>query len=135
VFTGLHTIDGTSGHIEQAALHSITDRHADRLAHADGPRRYHALQAVRALHGYRAHGVLTGELLGLPIPAPEPSGRVMCRCVIDVRQVLTGLEANVDHGSDDLDDLSDVLGHELVVLFVEGVLPVLRPRRYQKSYR
>jgi hypothetical protein len=42
--------------------------------------------------------------------------------VVDVGQVLSGLEAYVDHGTDDLDDLSDVLGHELVMRFGEGVL-------------
>jgi hypothetical protein len=57
------------------------------------------------------------------------------QCVIDVGQVLTGLEANVDHGSDDLDDLSDVLGHELVMRLWKGCYPGFAAAKVSGAYR
>jgi hypothetical protein len=50
----------------------------------------------------------------------EPSATGYVQCVIDVGQVLTGLKANVDNGSDDLNDLSYLLGHGMRLM---GLIP------------
>src|SRR5690606_25757611 len=46
------------------------------------------------------------------------------QCIVNVGQVLTGLEANVNDRPDHLYDLSDVLGHELFKRFEGQLAPV-----------
>ena len=95
-------------HVEDPAQRRLAHRHGDRPA---GVGHLHAAgHAVGGAHRHRAHLVLPDVLLHL---GGEPdrdgaAGVLELERVVDLGQVL-GLELDVEHRADDLDDAADVL--------------------------
>ena len=103
-------------HVHHAAERAGTDRHLNRAAEIG--RLHAALHAVGRLHGDRAHAVLAQVLLDFGDHVEECRAALAVRDdmerVVDFREV-SGLELDVDHRPDHLNDFSDVVCHVLLV--------------------
>ena len=98
-----HTIDGFADDVEQTTVDVLADGHGDGTAQRHGLGA--ALQTVGAVHGDGAHGVFADILLAFkndfcPIGADHLKG------VIDVGEVDSVFEGNIDDCADDLGNFS-----------------------------
>jgi len=100
-------VDGIPGHIHQAAQRNLAYRNRDGGAGVDDL--HAALHAIGARHGDRADLVAADVLLHLDGHAHVHAGirgRVDLEGVVQLGQ-MAGLELDVEHRADDLNDLAD----------------------------
>ena len=101
---GADAVDGVACDVEQAAFDLVADGDGDGLSREGHG--HATLQAVGGVHGDGAHRVLTDMLLTFKdelgaVGTGDQQG------VMDLGQVaLTAVEEDIDHGTDDLGDVS-----------------------------
>src|SRR5262245_23894099 len=112
VHRAIGKVDRLAEHIEHASERFLTDGHRDRLAEIDHA--HAALHAVSGLHGDRADAVLAKVLLDFGDDVDLArlfAARLDLERVVNLWQV-SGLELDVEHRSDHLNDFSDFLVHK-----------------------